>query len=486
MERLIDAWAALAWAQCIQVSLAALAALILTRFTRVGNPHWGYLIWALVIIKAVTPPVLSGPFGVFSWWSAAHPHDVAAALPTSAASETVPVEARALLRDVAWDRPTRWAVVAALAVWASGTIVLLGRCGRRLRVAAARLKSCCLPPSPALLDAFRRARECVGVRGPARLFVSTEGHGPLVFGWLRPTVILPQQLVEESSPASLEPILAHELSHVRRADPLLSLVQCVAAAVWWFHPLVWLANRELNRHCELCCDSEAIRATGCSPKQYAEGLLSVVNVRSRLQWLPATAAMKASQVTLGRIFWILDRKRRDFLARTPLACWAVGVAFGLLVLPGARWRSQEEDPRPEAAILAVQQHDWDGAAQQFGDWLVTRPDDSKAWFFLGYSLHREGRWEEAIVANRQAAAMPCPIVRPVALYNWACELALLRRDAEALEKLDEAIAAGFGTAQQQAQTLETDTDWELLREHHDFQTRVQTARRKQAKGRDIT
>ena len=54
---------------------------------------------------------------------------------------------------------------------------------------------------------------------------------------------------EEDSADQLEPILAHEIVHLRRLDTLAATLQVVSQILWWFHPLVWWANRRLLRGC---------------------------------------------------------------------------------------------------------------------------------------------------------------------------------------------------------------------------------------------
>ncbi len=84
----------------------------------------------------------------------------------------------------------------------------------------------------------------------------------------------------------LDPILAHELLHIRRGDLRTGALQIVVRSLWWFHPAVWLCNRWLTREAERCCDEQVIAELGCSPAQYARSLLSVIETKHRLQQYP--------------------------------------------------------------------------------------------------------------------------------------------------------------------------------------------------------
>lgn len=57
-------------------------------------------------------------------------------------------------------------------------------------------------------------------------------------------------------------ILAHEYCHYRHLDSLWVLVRCVLAAVYWFHPLVWVAAYVSKQDSEFACDEAAIRLLG--------------------------------------------------------------------------------------------------------------------------------------------------------------------------------------------------------------------------------
>jgi len=69
--------------------------------------------------------------------------------------------------------------------------------------------------------------------GEATLRVSGQVPGPMLVGLLRPCVLLPEYLLDQLPPAELEFALRHELAHVRRRDPCLSLLQALGLAVFW-------------------------------------------------------------------------------------------------------------------------------------------------------------------------------------------------------------------------------------------------------------
>jgi beta-lactamase regulating signal transducer with metallopeptidase domain len=103
--------------------------------------------------------------------------------------------------------------------------------------------------------------------------ISSQIEAPVVIGVLRPLVLLPNSSQEWNDERMLA-VLLHELSHVRRHDGLALLIAQLACALYWFHPLAWIARNRLRRECELAAD-EAVIAAGLRPSSYAQHLLEI-------------------------------------------------------------------------------------------------------------------------------------------------------------------------------------------------------------------
>ena len=166
------------------------------------------------------------------------------------------------------------------------------------------------------------------------------------FGPVRPSILLPGPLLSGTPPERVELILAHELVHVRRGDVLVGKLQLVAQLIWWFHPLVWWANREACRERERCCDEEVVSGVGCKPVLYARTLLNVLEQKGRLRSLVALPGVRALEVTSLRLESIMryadtDHRRASRISRLVFAA-------GLVVLvpgtgPTLRARSPVND-----------------------------------------------------------------------------------------------------------------------------------------------
>jgi len=94
---------------------------------------------------------------------------------------------------------------------------------------------------------------------------------PVTLGALRPTILLPSNWPYWDD-AKLSAVLAHELSHVARRDPLTQCLSLLHRAVFWFSPLAWWLDRHLALLAEQASD-EAALASGADRKHYARILL---------------------------------------------------------------------------------------------------------------------------------------------------------------------------------------------------------------------
>lgn len=91
---------------------------------------------------------------------------------------------------------------------------------------------------------------------------------PFTAGIFRPKIYLPGSAMFWQND-QLEAILLHELAHIQRKDSLIGLIQHLAQIVFFFHPVIWITNRQINKFRERTCDdfvlanSQNTALTGC-------------------------------------------------------------------------------------------------------------------------------------------------------------------------------------------------------------------------------
>lgn len=152
-----------------------------------------------------------------------------------------------------------------LGVWGAGAVILaLVLLGSNLRFSAK----------------LRRRRTSLDLDDcPLPVYTVESLPSPCLFGLFRPCIYLTPQLTLDSHTRAH--VLAHELTHYRQKDHIWSALRCLALALHWYNPLVWLAVALSKRDGELSCDAGAVKALGDEERiPYGRTLVSLVAQRS--------------------------------------------------------------------------------------------------------------------------------------------------------------------------------------------------------------
>jgi len=191
---------------------------------------------------------------------------------------------------------------------------------------------------------LERLKSELGWRGAVRLFIGRGGAMPMAWGvW--PSCVLVARGIKVWPESQRRAVLLHELGHVVRRDPLWQLVVEAAMAVYWFHPLVWLAAWRVRVEREHACDDLVLNG-GVAAPDYAKHLLDIVTGNTFKYIGPAAGAAMASTGRLeGRVRSIMDQT----LDRRPVArsaLWTAVVVSLAIGLPLAMMRAGEPNASP--------------------------------------------------------------------------------------------------------------------------------------------
>lgn len=103
------------------------------------------------------------------------------------------------------------------------------------------------------------------------IFQSENVDSPFVLGIITPKIYLPFRMDDPS----LDYVIAHEESHIRRKDHWWKPFGFVLLAIHWFNPLMWLGYILLCRDIELACDEKVIKEMDNENKaNYTEALVA--------------------------------------------------------------------------------------------------------------------------------------------------------------------------------------------------------------------
>lgn len=128
----------------------------------------------------------------------------------------------------------------------------------------------------------------IGLTKDVRVAQSTLVKVPMVFGYLRPVILMPASVITGLTATQLEAVLAHELAHVRRHDWLINAFQVMVETLLFYHPAVWWLSKCIRQERELCCDDIAL-SLNIDKAVYARMLLTLEELRQK-SITPALAA----------------------------------------------------------------------------------------------------------------------------------------------------------------------------------------------------
>ena len=267
--------------------LCVVAGWISNRLLR-QHPEWSYLLWLAVLLKAVTPPVWSSHCGVFSWFF----HHLSTTTTHAMERCCGPVDPQQMAEVVfgIW--------LAGAALWLTATMLHWSRTRRRILAQATE-------PPRSLTSKVRRLTTQLGIHREVRVILTAAPIGPAIVGCWRPLLVLPTEIVTDRSLRELEPVIVHELLHVRRGDTWVAALETLVRAAWWFHPLVHRAADAATRAGELCCDQDVLSVLTCKPRHYADSLLQVIEAKCALQPVVACPGIRPVDVTRDRLTRIM-------------------------------------------------------------------------------------------------------------------------------------------------------------------------------------
>ncbi|HVF40444.1 MAG TPA: M56 family metallopeptidase [Gemmatimonadaceae bacterium] len=197
---------------------------------------------------------------------------------------------------------------AVIAIWAAVVALILASLGYGALIVRRIVRGARPLDTQDWLTPLWEVSDRLELEEPPRLLRSEEAKMPFACGLINPTIVLPADC-DTWTLDRRRAVLLHELAHVRRHDLMGHTLGRLACAVYWFHPLVWTAAKQLRAESERACDDLAL-ACGARASDYAEHLLDIVT-SVRHDRTPAVAlAMARRKEFEGRMLAILDPELR--------------------------------------------------------------------------------------------------------------------------------------------------------------------------------
>ena len=337
--------------------VASALALLVYLITRIGKPGPAvrHMLWLVVLIKLMTPPIVHWP------WSRPLGH-LASMRVEGTPPESIRVEIRPFPSPdpmpegpdvlafepgidydeepfeagMTWPSAGGWFV----SIWLVGSVAVGAHQLRRI-VRFRRLFRHTQEAPPWLVAEAQEIGRRLSVGVPTIKVLDRLGT-PILWCLGRPVLLVPSGLLKSLEADRWRGVLAHELAHLRRGDPWVGRLELVALLVWWWNPLYWLARRQVDFEAEVACDAWVLWVLPGDRIGYAESLVRICTSAFPARTpAPALGVAGAGRSFERRLIMIL-RERVSHSASLP----GLLAATFLAAIASPSWTLGDDKPAP--------------------------------------------------------------------------------------------------------------------------------------------
>jgi len=214
-------------------------------------------------------------------------------------------------------------------VWLAGVAAMLLYCIYSYVKAANRLKIATLLKDNTLLN---ECSQSLKLKRKVELFSSDIVNTPVVYGIIKPRIIIPKILSEMDTGDAKKYIIIHELVHIKRFDYLLKLLSVFALCIHWFNPVVWLSFKLFQKDMEIACDEKVMSV--CEEDIRCQYATSLINMAAKQNGIINGGLLAFGESNIkSRVKGIMNYKKPVFFVGIVVAAALVVTAVVLLTNP---------------------------------------------------------------------------------------------------------------------------------------------------------
>ncbi|MCL5040014.1 MAG: hypothetical protein M1299_09370 [Firmicutes bacterium] len=281
--------------------------------------RWHYYIWFLLIVRLALPTL---PASFFSLYNLLPAKLIA---PSGAVSLSLGSEANLTSNSQPDGLPAEWAPAGGpgqdaapvsqitpgepsrpvqsegvglilFGVWLAGAALMAIRittiqCNFYAKMKLAR------PVGNSLIhEVFADCKKQMGVRRDVTLLETDALHSPVLYGVVRPRLLVPADLARKLNTEQLRHVFLHELAHLKRHDVALNLLTTGLQVVHWFNPIISYGFYRMQEDQELSCDALVLaRLQPERIREYGQTIISLLELTSQPPQLPGLVGISGSK-----------------------------------------------------------------------------------------------------------------------------------------------------------------------------------------------
>lgn len=363
---------------CISLALAIVAVIVGNTLKR---PVITHLLWLLVFIKLLMPPLIMIPAISIPLINKTAP---AFNVNVNESQEMRSFEASYMGDTTSSSQETKSVLLThgkqlMFLLWPAGSVVIFlwsifqaCRFDRLLK-----MESETAPPE--IQSIARNAASCLGLKAVPIIRTTPANISPMVW-WAggKLCLVIPSTLFERMDAGQLRLILAHELAHISRWDYLCRWIEWMACVCFWWNPVVWWSKHNLRVNEEICCDELVLSSMKPEPYTYGDTLLKAIDI---LLSTPRFQMVMASNFNGGdllkiRMKLIISKSQSGSKLRWLNACILVAAVF---LLPLGIMQAKDNDNNELEHHLNAVEKELDKASEEFSEELSKKDEFKKAY-----------------------------------------------------------------------------------------------------------
>ncbi len=119
-------------------------------------------------------------------------------------------------------------------------------------------------------------RQIFGITRPVLIYSSDRFLSPFTTDIFRPKIFIPEPFLENMDNETINSIIAHEMVHIKHFDHLWIRLQNALQIIYFFNPIVWYANGQINIARERLCDHVVLGKHVIHPRAFGKSIIDVL------------------------------------------------------------------------------------------------------------------------------------------------------------------------------------------------------------------
>ena len=269
----------------------------LSKIFKGKSPHWLLGLWFLILIRLILPTDLSLSFSARNltddFLSAynvnASLEEVSDRLSVNNKSNqlsefrfSIPVTGQNSLSPAGAGKPLKdvyinlsGPVILAV-VWLFGVFTFLSLFFSKIRSIRHVLNHSSLIRYKRIIAIVDYWRQSFKITREVNVYSSKEFLSPFTTGLFRPRIFIPEPLLEDMNNETINSIIAHEMVHIKHFNHLWIRLQNILQIIYFFNPVVWYVNSQINIERDRLCDSEVLARHVIPPKAFGKSVIDVL------------------------------------------------------------------------------------------------------------------------------------------------------------------------------------------------------------------